>query len=143
MIVTLFSEEEESSHFINLSDPFCTSFNCSVVESRFLVSMAESVVCNSSIPSGLLDGDHQPTHGPNGIEELQTTDSAMDTRNLLSTTEQLKLVQNGSDKLMKWLDSSSSENKVTIIALHAHNHTLDTQPPELDTRNQRSIPIES
>jgi hypothetical protein len=75
--------------------------------------------------------------------ELQLTDTALDTESLHSTTELLRTVLDGSDKLIQKLSSSSSDMKVTTIAHHAHKATLDIQQQELVTRTPRSTSTES
>jgi len=52
-------------------------------------------------------------------------------------------VEDTSNKKTEKPDTSSSDPNLTGIALHAQIATLDTQPPELDTRTQESILIES
>jgi hypothetical protein len=88
------------------------------------------------------DGEHQPSHGANGTEELHSTDTVPDTRNPLSTGEPSNNAVLGLERLTMKPDSSSSENNPTGIAHHAHKPT-EEETPELDTRTQESILIES
>jgi hypothetical protein len=73
--------------------------------------------------------------------ELQTADTVLDTRNLSSPREVLLIALTGLDKLIKLPNTSSSEVKETITALHAQQATLDIQPQELPNKIQRSTSI--
>jgi hypothetical protein len=91
-----------------------------------------------------LDGPHQNTNGKPVTEELLPTDTVKLISIKLITTEPLLLVPTGLDKLIRKLDSSSSECNPTGIAHHAHTHTMDTQLKELlKTETQESSSSES
>jgi hypothetical protein len=70
-------------------------------------------------------------NGKLDTEELQPTDTVPDTRNLPTTTETSLTALDGSLKLIRKLDSSSTDSNPTGIAHHAHTPILDTQPLEL------------
>jgi hypothetical protein len=88
-------------------------------------------------------GDHQSTHGDTSTEESPREDTATVTRTTTTHSERLKIAVLSSERRNQKLNSSSSEKNPTGIALPAHNHTEDTQPPELQLTTQESMFIES
>jgi len=86
-------------------------------------------------------GDHQP--GLESTEELPGTDIATDTETTTTLSESSKTAVLTSERPTQKLNTSSSDINPTGIALLVQNHTLDTRPPELDTRTQESTPIDS
>jgi hypothetical protein len=86
-----------------------------------LIRTQESTSTESS------DGEHQPTFGKNGTEELLDTDTAQVTEELSTSSEMLELAVTGLNKPIQLLDTSSSENNPTGIAHHAQQDIEDTQ----------------
>jgi len=75
------------------------------------------------------DGELLPTNGKSGTRDYTSTDTVPATKRLLLTIDQLKTVLTGLSKLIEKLDTSSSENNPTGIALLAHS----TTPAPLNT----------
>jgi len=73
--------------------------------------------------------------GPEDGRESNKTDTAVDTRNLHSTTEILMLVANGLDQSTQKPDTSCSDLPETSIAHHAQCTTM-VQPLELTETTQ-------
>ena len=73
--------------------------------------------------------------GPEDGRESNKTDTAVDTRNLHSTTEILMLVADGLDQSTQKPDTSCSDLPATSIAHHAQCTTM-VQPLELTETTQ-------
>jgi hypothetical protein len=68
MVVAFLSEEEVSGFSINLSDPSTTVFNLSEGMVVVLITVAESVLCNSSVPSGPSEYWWSPVQDSIGVD---------------------------------------------------------------------------